>query len=281
MDSKIPSAPGATGTGLPGTTRQGSARPAKEPDGVGHAPTSRPGQEVQDAARDLKESGKDVAARASERLSSGARAASAQASQAASAATEHVNALAGRAWEQGKEVLNQQVERAAAVADDVADAMRRAGDKLRQENDNNLAACTEALADGAGSVARYLRQTDGRAIRGHAEDLARHHPEWVLGGAYVLGLAVARFLKASRPGPEYAGASGAYDASGGHAAPRPEKGAGEVGRGLQPVPASSGPSGGGAAGATAGGTAEAPGRIHVLVPPVVVGGEIRANPEVH
>ena len=33
----------------------------------------------------------------------------------------------------------------------------------------------------------------------HAADCARRHPEWALGGAYVAGLAIARFLKASRP----------------------------------------------------------------------------------
>ena len=76
MDSTNPSRPGATGTSLPGTTPPGIPKPASHPDRAAQTPTSRAGKEVRDAARDLKESGKDVAARASEKLSSGARAAS-------------------------------------------------------------------------------------------------------------------------------------------------------------------------------------------------------------
>ena len=287
MDLTNPSRPGAPGTGLPGRTAPGIPKPASDPDRAAQAPTSRAGKEVRDAARDLKESGKDVAARASDKLSSGARAASEQARQAASAAGEQVSHIARQAREQGAEVLNQQVERAAGVADDVAAAMRRAGEKLRQENDDNLAACTEAFADGAGSVARYLRHTDGRAMRGHAEELARRHPEWVLGGAYVVGLAVARFLKASRPEPQGAGSSGSYPASDDHAASGAhadisvQQGRGGFECSPEPARASSILDGGGAVGATPGRAAAPPDRIGVLVPPVPVAGEIRANPEVH
>lgn len=273
MNSPNPSRPGATGACLPGTTSLEIPKPTSHPDHAAQAPTLRAGKEVRDAARDLKESGKEVAAGASEKLSSGARVASEQARRAASAAGEQVGHIARQAREQGKEVLNQQVERAAGVADDVAAAMRRAGDKLRQENDDNLAACTEAFADGAGSVARYLRQTDTRAMRAHAENLARRHPEWVLGGAYVLGLAVARFLKASRPERESAGPSGAYPAR------HPGEATGGFGGGFEPVPES--PGGGGVEGATAGGTPGVPGRVAVLVPPVAVAGQIHVNPEVH
>ena len=283
MEPSNPLRPASAGASLPGKTQQEVSTHAGDPDGPGRAPTAQAGQEVRRAAGDLKESGKDVAARASEKLSSGARAASEQARQAASAAGEQVSRIAGQAREQGREVLNQQVERVASVADDLESAMRRAGEKLRQDKDDNLAACTEAFADGAGSVARYLRHTDGRAMREHAENLARRHPEWVLGGAYVVGLAVARFLKASRPEPHRTESSGSYAPPGASPARSPGQGEGEgkFEPGAEPARVPSDPGGTGAIGATAGGTAVAPGRIGVLVPPVAVARDAQLNPEVH
>ena len=155
------------------------------------APGSRP-----TSARDVAESAKQSAAQASEQISRTARDA---ADQATSALKQQADNVSRQVREQGGAVIQQQKERAAAVADDVAGALRRAAEKLRQEQDQNLAGYTEALADGAGSVGRYLRETEPRAMADHAADCARRHPEWVLGGAYVVGLAVARFLKASRP----------------------------------------------------------------------------------
>lgn len=266
MDTRNPTSPAATGTSLPGTTPPGAAKPEQDPPRARQTPGPMAGGNVRDAARDLKDSGKDAAARASETLSSGARSAAEQAREAGSAASEQVSRLAGQAREQGAALLNQQKERAAAVADDVAAAMRRAGEKLRQENDDNLAACTEAFGDGVGSVARYLRQTEGREMRRHAENLARSHPEWVLGGAYVVGLAVARFLKASRPRP---------DGSESHGATRWE-GGGAYARNLEPART------GGTTGSSAG---DAPAAPHVstgaAVAPVAVAGVIRPNAEVH
>jgi hypothetical protein len=63
-----------------------------------------------------------------------------------------------------------------------------------------LADYTDMVADRLDSAGRYLREQDASRMVSDAADLARRKPEWVLGGAFVLGLAVARFLKSSRPG---------------------------------------------------------------------------------
>lgn len=78
-----------------------------------------------------------------------------------------------------------------------AEAMDGVSEKLRENSDPRIA----ELADSAGKKlhksADYLKETDPGAMAEDVRGLARQYPELVFGGLFVLGLAAARFLKAS------------------------------------------------------------------------------------
>ena len=143
-------------------------------------------------ARDLKDAARRTAQETAGQLKDAAQGATEQARQAA------VN-LTQQAREKGTAFLDQQRQRAAEVVGDCVAATRRAAQKLHDENDHNLAGYADAVAERMDSVGRYLREQDSGRMIHDAADLARRRPEWVLGGAFVAGLAIARFLKATRP----------------------------------------------------------------------------------
>ena len=80
----------------------------------------------------------------------------------------------------------------------LADALRRTTEHLRSEDQQRIAGLTETVARQMDQVAAYLWNKDARAMRADLESLARRQPAFVLGGALVLGLIGARFLKSSQ-----------------------------------------------------------------------------------
>lgn len=80
----------------------------------------------------------------------------------------------------------------------IADALRRTTEHLRSEDQQRIAGLTDTMARQVEQVADYLRTKDAAAMRNDLENLARRQPAMVLGGALVLGLIGARFLKSSR-----------------------------------------------------------------------------------
>jgi hypothetical protein len=80
----------------------------------------------------------------------------------------------------------------------LAEALRRTTEHLRSEDQQRIAGLTETVARQVEQVADYLRTKDAAAMRSDVENLARRQPALVLGGALVLGLIGARFLKSSQ-----------------------------------------------------------------------------------
>jgi hypothetical protein len=79
----------------------------------------------------------------------------------------------------------------------IAEALRRTTEHLRAEDQQRIAGLTETVARQVDQVANYLRSKDAHAMRQDVENLARRQPALMLGGALVLGLIGARFLKSS------------------------------------------------------------------------------------
>jgi hypothetical protein len=80
----------------------------------------------------------------------------------------------------------------------IAEALRRTTEHLRSEDQQRIAGITDTVARQVDQVANYLRDKDAMAMRNDLENLARRQPALVLGGALILGLMGARFLKSSQ-----------------------------------------------------------------------------------
>jgi hypothetical protein len=128
-------------------------------------------------------------------------------------AREQIREVKNQVVDQAKNTYQQARDRASSslgesksqIADQfgtVADALRRTTEHLRSEDQQRIAGITETVARQVDQLANYLRTKDARAMKQDLENLARRQPALMLGGALVLGLIGARFLKSSERGRE-------------------------------------------------------------------------------
>jgi len=109
---------------------------------------------------------------------------------------ESTSRAAERFQEQGASWAATQKERIAEELSHVSYAFRQATDSLRHEDDQNVAAVTQLVAEQTSRVADYVRSGDVSRFRDDAEQFARRRPEVFFGGLFLVGLALSRFLKA-------------------------------------------------------------------------------------
>jgi gas vesicle protein len=180
MDT-IPSVPATTTTsGTSIGTGQGSS-------GIPSQGTGGARETAQSAADQAKQKGRETVHRFKD-----------QAATAGQQIKEQATQTAHQLKDKGESMAVQQKDR---VADDIAgvgSAIRDAAHRLHDEEDHNLARYTEAIADQVERVSGYLRSRDLGGLIGDCENMARRRPELLLGGMFVTGLAIGRFLKASR-----------------------------------------------------------------------------------
>ncbi len=79
----------------------------------------------------------------------------------------------------------------------VARAMGRASNQLSEEDQGGLAKQVQRYIGKAESAGQYVREVSPRQLKDDFDRFARERPAVVLGGAFILGLVAARFLKAS------------------------------------------------------------------------------------
>ena len=92
--------------------------------------------------------------------------------------------------------VNEQKARAAEGLGSVASAIRQASEHLRSEN-QTLATYADKAVDQIQLFADRMRDKDPGEMVRDAERFARRNPTAFIGGAFILGLALARFLKSS------------------------------------------------------------------------------------
>ena len=125
------------------------------------------------------------------------------------AAVEEIKTVAQsatrQAQEAGRDFIEEQKENLAQKVDQYADAMRAACEKLRSEEGNVLVGPAQKAVDQLERMSGYLREKQPADVLDDLESYARRRPEVVFGGLFVVGLAAARFFKASRRRPRRAG----------------------------------------------------------------------------
>ncbi|AMY10647.1 hypothetical protein LuPra_03885 [Luteitalea pratensis] len=92
--------------------------------------------------------------------------------------------------------VNEQKARAAEGLGSVASAIRQASEHLRAEN-QTLSTYADKAVDQIQLFADRMRDKDPADMVRDAERFARRNPTAFVGGAFVLGIALARFLKSS------------------------------------------------------------------------------------
>ena len=108
---------------------------------------------------------------------------------------------AGQAADQAQGMVRKQVDQRTsdlgAQATSTSEDLRNIGEKLRDEGQDTPAQLADKAAEQTKRVGRYLADADADTLIADVEDLGRRQPMLVLAGGVVLGIAAARFLKAS------------------------------------------------------------------------------------
>jgi len=108
--------------------------------------------------------------------------------------------VADQAKEQAASLVATQKDRAAQSLSGVAQALRQTSQNLQEQDQGAVSQFADKAAAQVERVSGYLQERDLNQLVGEVEEYTRRRPGLVLGGAFVLGLMAARFLKTSGSG---------------------------------------------------------------------------------
>lgn len=117
-------------------------------------------------------------------------------------AKQRASGVAAQTQSQVTSRIAAQKDTTAQSLSGVAQALRQTGQQLRGQDQVGVTDYIEQAADQVERLSTYLRDNDLGRLVGDVEYFARRQPAVFLGGAFVLGLIGARFLKSSRPAPD-------------------------------------------------------------------------------
>ena len=96
-----------------------------------------------------------------------------------------------------RDQIDQRTTQAGEQVSGTAEDLRAVGEQLRSQGKDTPARLADQAAERTERVGGYLKQADGDRLLRDVEDFGRRQP-WVLAlGGLALGVAAARFLKAS------------------------------------------------------------------------------------
>jgi hypothetical protein len=119
-------------------------------------------------------------------------------------AREKTQQQASDAVDKGRSALRSQVDQRSTQAGEqarsIAETLRQTAVQLRQtgdEQNGRYAGIADQGADRLERVGGYLTESDAEELLSKVEEVARRQPWLVVGTGLILGIATARFLKAS------------------------------------------------------------------------------------
>lgn len=121
----------------------------------------------------------------------------AKASEGIDEAKDKAQEAAGKAGDYAVKLARDQKENLANKVDEYRDAAKAAVEKLQDEEHAVAADKIKWAASSLDRLSKYLRETEPRELLQGANDFARRRPDVVFGGLFMVGLGLARFLKAS------------------------------------------------------------------------------------
>jgi hypothetical protein len=150
-----------------------------------------------------QESSTDMITDSSNSSTSGTAGLADSAKQATDQAKDAASKMFDQAKGQAASRADQQRQSMASGFQTVAQAFRSMGDNLRGSEQSPVTQYASEIGHAMGGqverLGNYLQGRDVRQILTDTETFARRSPAVFLGGAFVIGLAVSRFLKSSGP----------------------------------------------------------------------------------
>ncbi len=122
---------------------------------------------------------------------------SGQASEYAQQGQEKAAEVAGQGREKAKGQIATQKERASGELQGIARALQSTGEQLREQNQDSVGRYADQAAEQVERLSNFLDEKDSEQLLNEVEDFARQSPAVFLGGAFLAGVAAARFLKSS------------------------------------------------------------------------------------
>jgi ElaB/YqjD/DUF883 family membrane-anchored ribosome-binding protein len=127
-----------------------------------------------------------------------------QAADVVDAAKQSGQQQVGEVAQKGRGAVRRQVDQRSTQAGEqaasVAETLRQTASQIRTEGDPQkarLASVAEQGADRLERIGAYLTDADADEILDRAENLARQQPWLIAGAGLLVGIAAARFMKAS------------------------------------------------------------------------------------
>lgn len=162
------------------------------PDDTSHEHHSHGTEHARQAASQATESVKQQAAATQEELKR-------QAAEVAEAAKQKACEAAEQAKHSGVQYAHQKKVHLAEEIGVFSKAIRKASDKLHEEQHDSIASYVDVAAEQLDRCRQSLESKDINELVDDVQDFARRRPEMVYGGMFIAGLAAMRFLKASTP----------------------------------------------------------------------------------
>ena len=125
-----------------------------------------------------------------------------EAQRLASEAKQETARVASQAREQATALVDRTKDQTAHRLGSLAVALRQAGQSLEKDDAAGFGRYAGLAADQVEKVADYVGGKDLRELVRDTQTFARRHPDLFLGGAFVAGVMLARFIKSSAPDPE-------------------------------------------------------------------------------
>lgn len=96
-----------------------------------------------------------------------------------------------------KPMFDERKNRLASRLMDTADVLRETGSKMEQKNQLSGGEYARKAADRLADYSGYLQNNDVDTILRDVQQFTRERPWLIMGGAFILGATLARFMKAS------------------------------------------------------------------------------------
>lgn len=117
-------------------------------------------------------------------------------SETASAAKEQAKRTATQVTDQAKSTVDTRMADVADDIDSVADAVRKTSHEIGSENEV-VGRYGERIAEQLDGISSYLNEKGVEDVLTDLQDFARRQPAVFLGGAFMLGMVVGRFVRSS------------------------------------------------------------------------------------